>query len=144
MTTHETNLDRLDRFGRSAVFASDAAEALAIQQSLLHPDFEIVEAPGLPYGGTYRGIDGWAALIARIKTIWDPVRVTPLWTIGEPDGDKFGKMYRLSGTSTATGRQFDTRIFELWEFEGDKIIRSVPFYYDTKELHDAHAIEGAA
>lgn len=138
MPQRETNLQKLDRFGHSAVFGEGYAEALKVQQSLLHPDFEIVEAPSLPYGGTYRGIEGWAALLAKIKTIWCPFRVTPLWTIGEPDGDRFGKMYRISGKSVVSGKAFDTNVFELWEFKDGLIIGTRPYYWDTKELHDIH------
>ncbi|WEK41481.1 MAG: nuclear transport factor 2 family protein [Candidatus Brevundimonas colombiensis] len=134
----DTNLDKLNRFGKAAVFAKDADDALKIQQSLLHEDFEIIEAPGLPYGGTYRGLKGWGDLIATIKTIWNPVRVTPLWTIGDPNGDQFGKMYRVSGASSVTGKTFDTTIFELWEFKDGKIIRTRPYYWDTHELNALH------
>ena len=135
----ETNLDKLNRFGHAAVFSGDHDEAIKIQKSLLHDDFEIVEAPSLPYGGTYRGLDGWHELIRKIMKIWSGVRVTPLYTLGEPDGDRFAKMYRLSGASSATGKKFDTTIFELWEFKDGKIHRTRPYYWDTKELADLHS-----
>ncbi|MEO8296493.1 MAG: nuclear transport factor 2 family protein [Burkholderiales bacterium] len=138
--TQETNLQKLDRFGRSAAFAADPTEGLKQQQALLHPDFTIVEADSLPYGGTYRGPEGWATLIANVKKAWNPVRVTPQWTIGEPNGDKFGKMYRISGKSALTGKAFDMQVFELWEFKDGLIHSSTPYYFDTKALHDIHKV----
>jgi uncharacterized protein len=140
MSTHatETNLERLDRFGRCQVFGPNRDEALQTQRELLHPNFEIVEAPSLPYGGTYRGPEGWVQLLEDFAAAWAHARVTPLWTLGKADGNRFAKMYRVSGVSTKTGKAFDTEVFELWEFEDGKIIRCTPYYYDTKLLADLH------
>lgn len=139
----ETNREKLDRFGMSPVFSGSPEEAIRTQRSLLHADFEIIEAPSLPYGGTYRGGEGWAQLIEDVKKAWAGVKVTPLWTLGEHDGDRFAKMYRISGTARTTGIKFDMQVFELWEFEDGLIRRTVPYYFDTAELRDAHRGTGS-
>jgi len=120
-----------------ALFDSFVAGDMAAVDAGLHPDFEITEAPGLPYGGTYKGLDGWHRLVANIMGTYDDVATAPIEIIGEPDGDRFAALHSLKGRSKKTGRSVALQVFELWVFKDRKVIQVVPFYFDTHAVAKA-------
>jgi len=125
----ETNRMRLERFA-NAVLNNDAATA----ESLLHPDFEVYEAEGLPYGGHYRGLAGWNELFARILATWSDLKIEPQTLIGKDDAEDFGWFMKMSGRSAKTGKPFEMTIFERWSVRDGKIARILPHYWDTHLL----------
>lgn len=77
----ETNPDKVDRVGRAPVFSMDHDDVIKIQKSLLHEDFEIGEAPGLPHGGTYLPCGGFLLNVPgenRARTAESPDHTAPL------------------------------------------------------------------
>ena len=130
----ETNRQKLERF-----FAAFESGDEATQAALLHPDFLIVEADGLPYGGAYHGLAGWQALAAKIFATWSDAKIAPQFILGEDDGDRFAAMHHMKGRSSRSGLPFDTSIFELWSFRDGLIVDIRPHYWDTKMMADIHA-----
>lgn len=45
--------------------------------SLLHPDISVHEPDSLPYGGTYKGIEGYKQIVARLVQEWESFHLTP-------------------------------------------------------------------
>ena len=121
-----------------ALFDAFVARDMATWDAGLHPDFEIIEAPGLPYGGTYKGLDGWHRLITKIMGTWDDFVTAPVGEIiGDPDGDRFAALHSLKGRSKKTGRSVALQVFELWVFKDHKAIQVVPYYFDTHAVAKA-------
>ncbi len=133
------NLERLSRLFDA--FRADDRETVS---ALLHPHFTITEADGLPYGGTYHGVNGWWQLIERIVGTYSDLSTTPLEIIGEPDGDRFAALHRLTGTARATGIRVDLQIFELWVFQDATVIEVRPFYWDTHAIATATRMRDTA
>ncbi|RJG03161.1 nuclear transport factor 2 family protein [Noviherbaspirillum sedimenti] len=127
MKMHQTNKKKLEHFAVAAM--SNDRVAL---ESLLHPEFTIHEAENLPYGGVYRGVDGWLTLFGRVNSTWADLAIEPLLLIGEANGDEFGWQMKMRGRSVATGKQFETTVFEHWSFRDGKISEVRPYYWDTK------------
>lgn len=120
-----------------AIFDAFVSGDMAAVDAGLHPDFEITEAPGVPYGGTYRGLDGWHRLVQNITGTWDDFATAALEIIGEPDGERFAALHSLKGRSKKTGRSVALQVFELWVFKDGKVIQVVPFYFDTHAVAKA-------
>jgi ketosteroid isomerase-like protein len=120
-----------------AIFNAFVAGDSASVDAAIHPDFVITEAPGLPYGGTYRGLDGWHRLVGNIVGTWDDFATAPIEILGEPDGDRFAALHSLKGRSKKTGRSVSLQVFELWVFKDHKVIEVVPFYFDTHAVAKA-------
>lgn len=130
----ESNRLCLERF-YAAVVGGDHVAA----ESLLHAEFTVHEAGGLPYAGVYKGPRAWWQLFARISGIWLDLKIENLDLIGEPDGELFGWYMRMSGRSAATGKPFATTIFERWVVKGGKLMEVRPHYWDTKTLADLNS-----
>jgi uncharacterized protein len=125
-TLKETNRERLQRFF-TAVLAGDQAA----QRSLIHPDFVLYEADGLPYAGMYRGTEGWFAAFGKIATTWADMKIEQKLLIGEPDAEEFAWFMSMSGRAATTGKKFETTVFELWSVRDGKVFSIRPHYWDT-------------
>ncbi|MBX3509556.1 MAG: nuclear transport factor 2 family protein [Hyphomonadaceae bacterium] len=101
--------------------------------ALVHPDFELIEPSGVPYEGTYRGVDGWRKLARAVVEAWEDFQVEPIAFPGEST-DTFTVHLKLSGKSRKTGRPFSMSVLELWKFRDGKLIELCPHYFDTHLL----------
>jgi hypothetical protein len=129
----KTNRDRITEFAR-LMLEGRTDEA----RTLLHKDFCVREADSLPYAGVYEGIEGWNTLWGRVGSTWADLEIVPDESpIGEPDGDQFGWMMKMSGRSVKTGRGFSMTVFERWTLRDNLIYEILPHYWD------AHAVAAA-
>ena len=120
-----------DRF-LAALRAGDTAS----MAETIHPDFELVEAESLPYGGTYRGLAGWQALTQAVGATFAGFRLDLLDYAGEGE-DTLVLHFAISGRGRRSGTPFESRVLEYWRFLDGKLVRIDPFYFDT------HLIVGA-
>lgn len=101
--------------------------------AMLDPDFLLEEAAGLPYAGTYRGVDGWRALSKAIVATWGGFRARILEFPGET-ADTLVVRLAISGRSRKTGTPFESTVLELWRFRDGRLREIVPYYWDTHHL----------
>jgi uncharacterized protein len=112
----------------------------AAMEGMLHADFEVLEAAGLPYAGSYRGIDGWLQLCSAVVGTWSQFKLKFIEYAGEYENNlviRFG----ISGRSRKTGNSFESTVMELWKFKDDKLISILPYYFDTHLLVRADSLE---
>jgi ketosteroid isomerase-like protein len=102
-------------------------------EKMLHPDFEVLEAEGLPYGGTYRGFEGWRRLSDKVLSTWSGFRIK-LMEMHGGDDDYAIVRFAMSGRSRKTGTAWDTTVLELWNFRNGLLARIDPYYFDTHLL----------
>lgn len=100
---------------------------------MVHPEFKLVEPTGVPYEGTFHGLDGWRKLARSVVEAWEDFKVEPIAFPGE-SADSLVVRLRLSGRSRKTGRPFDMSVLELWSFRDGKLIEISPHYFDTHLL----------
>ena len=123
-----------DRF-----MAATQADDAATLAEMLHADFVVEEATGLPYPGIYRGLEGWRTLTKAVIGAWSKFRIKPIAYPGESE-TYFTVRFAISGVSRKTGKPFETTVLELWEFAQGKLIRIVPYYFDTYALAQVDAV----
>jgi len=131
--TPASNRATIERFSL-LVLAGDFDSA----KVLLHPDFVLTEAEGLPYGGKWRGFEGLLSLLGRMTETWADLAIETRSIIGEPDGSEFGLLMQISGKSSLTGHSFTTTAFEHSVIHDGKIASISPYYWDTKALSTLH------
>ena len=109
----------------------------ATLEAMVHPDFTLEEAAGLPYAGVYRGVDGMFGLMKALDETWSKFR---LKVLEFPCSDENAMVVRLAvwGTLRKTGNDFSTTAMELWRFKDGKLIEIVPYYLDTHMLAKAN------
>lgn len=95
-------------------------------------DFNIVEAAGLPYAGTYTGPDALEKLLAIVSGYWTGFRLEFKGiTVG--DGMVIAEVI-FNGASKRTGEAFAMPLLEQWRVRDGKIAEIRPFYFDTALL----------
>ena len=102
------------------------------QFSRMAPDAIITEPEALPYGGIWRGPEGWQQLSAQIFGTWEMSRnAGQLRIIGGEDDEYFALSMTLSGISRKTGKPFEMSLMELWHVVDGQIRSITPHYFDT-------------
>jgi ketosteroid isomerase-like protein len=76
-------------------------------REMIDPDFVITEAAGLPYAGTFRGVDAWFDLAKAIVGVWGGFKIRPLEFLGET-ADTLVIRFAISGKSRKTGKAWES------------------------------------
>ena len=84
---------------------------VAALRELFHPDFRVVEADSLPYGGVREGVDGLLGLVAEVFATWKDCRVEVRQILA--DDDCVVVLAEMSGVGQADGLAFRMLLAEL-------------------------------
>jgi ketosteroid isomerase-like protein len=87
---------------------------------LFHPEVEFVIGPDFPDTGTYTGLEGVNRYTRGFLEPWDRITITPLEI--EEEGDCFVVEVLQSGTGMGSGAPTEFRYFQVWAFEGDRVV----------------------
>ena len=106
---------------------------------LFHPDFEIHEDPGMPYGGEDRGGANFLKLRRKVYAAWGPKCLDLQFTTSDASGKHATGFFKL--TDTRPNRKRDTVGYAslVWTFEDDLAREVYVLYYDTPRLSAALA-----
>lgn len=126
-----TERDSIARF--QAAFASGDRDLLA---TLVDPEFEVHQSSNLPYGGRYRGIEGFFEFaLGLFLTTWNIETFEMLRRFDEkgtePGIESVVIQIRLAGTVAATGEAFDTTLLEHWIMRNGKLLFAQPHWFET-------------
>lgn len=108
---------------------------------LVHPDFIVFEDFGMPYGGIYRGPDGFAELVSKVVATWDGLQTECLSLLDEPGGDGVLMVMRLTGRSHSSGRTVEAQTSEFWRISNGRLAEGRVWYFDTPTVAAALAGE---
>jgi uncharacterized protein len=112
-------------------FARGDVEAIF---GLVHPEAEIYQSDQLPWGGKYRGHQGFGEFLTKLTSTIESRVETGLF-IDDEDGHVV-QVGRTRGKVRATGREFDVPETHVWTVEGNKAIR-YEAYVDTAKFREA-------
>lgn len=102
-----------------AVFAGDRHTLHA----LADPDLQLYQPEGLPYGGTYRGVDGFFDFLDRFTAAYDLEALEPTGVYVEAnDPDRLVLGFRISGVLRSSGKAFASPQLEAWDFRDGRIV----------------------
>jgi ketosteroid isomerase-like protein len=119
-------------FSVEMAYLASSQKDLSMLAEAFSEDVVVREPPSLPYPGEWRGLDGLAALFARMSEVWSKVDVDGLLVTGSPDLVHLS--CRLTLTSRATGRTAIQPFAEYLRFREGRLVEGIPFYHDTQEL----------
>jgi ketosteroid isomerase-like protein len=101
-----------------------------------HPDILISEAPSLPYGGDYKGLEGVLRHAERFRATWDRYQPEGRRQL-EPEflaaGDRVIVLWRLRALG-ADGDSVNLPAVSIYRLQDGKIIESRMFHFDTVAL----------
>ena len=114
--------------------ATDTAGRLELVREYFAEDFECIEPPELPQGGTFRGWDAGPHISAIYRALWDLELIE--MTILEAEGSDTLVMRTVyKWTSKETGRVFIGPVLELVAFNKEGKIQSFEvFHFDPAGL----------
>lgn len=101
-------------------------------RALIADDFEVCEAPSLPYGGLYRGPDGFVELIQKLYETWE-LKIDPQDPSRRLDviNDIVVSRSILRATGRRTGIHFEHPHVEFLRIVDGRIKHLEVFYWDT-------------
>ena len=121
--TAERTLATVRRF-----IAATGVERRNERRSLLHDDFVVHEAGGLPFSGDYHGSQGFFELLNRMNDVLEltagPITTAPL------GGDTVAARFRLTFTSRASGKSVEMRLVEIYTVRDGRIAELDVYYKD--------------
>ena len=108
--------------------AATGAEHRAERRSLLHDDFVVHEAGGLPFSGDYHGSQGFFELLNRMNDVLE-LTAGPVTTdsLGE---DAVAARFRLTFVSRASGRSVHMGLVEIYTVRDGRIVELDVYYKD--------------
>lgn len=99
----------------------------------LADDFECIEPPELPQGGTFRGYDAPIRISRIYRDIWD-VNVTHLEFWEDESSDVLVSCYTIKWTSKKSGRSMTQPVMEQNTISNGKLRRMQVFHFDAAGL----------
>jgi ketosteroid isomerase-like protein len=112
------------------------AGEIEAMKALIDPNVRLVEAKSLPYGGVHVGLDAFMKVLYGFYEYWKDGKVVVKNLIA--DGEWCVAMTELTAVSAKSGIAFTTQLAEVHRVRDGRIIESLPFYFDTKELAEIH------
>jgi ketosteroid isomerase-like protein len=128
--TERHNVERAKSF-YEALFARN----WAVVNEILSPDVVVHEPAGLPYGGEYRGHDGFKRLMKSLPEYWSAVGPADIGYTAA--GDVVHMETTLVATARATGREVRLPFIESWTFRDGRMVSAIIYYSDTYVLRQA-------
>jgi uncharacterized protein len=126
-TTTETSLATVRRF-MHAILVQELDEA----RSLLHDDFVISKAVGLPFSGEYHGWQGLLELLTEIAEVLEfttgPIVEHPL------TDDIVAARYRPTFTARASGKSVEMGVLEVFTVRNGMILEVDVYYKDPSAV----------
>lgn len=89
---------------------------------------------GLPFGGDYRGWDGYLNMFKQFAVYFTDLKSFEAKFAAMDD--KVIVMAGLAGRVKKTGKPISIPITAIWQVKDGKVVDIVPFYYDTKAISD--------
>jgi ketosteroid isomerase-like protein len=108
--------------------AATGAERRNERRSLLHDDFVVHEAGGLPFSGDYHGSQGFFELLDRMNDLLElkagPITIDPL------GNDAVAARFRLTFLSRASGESVQMGLVEIYTVRDGRIAELDVYYKD--------------
>ena len=121
--TAENSVATVRRF-----MAATGAERRNERRNLLHDDFVVHEAGGLPFSGDYHGSQGFFELLNRMNDVLE-LTVGPITT--DPLGDgAVAARFRLTFISRASGKSVEMGLVEIYTVRDGRIAELDVYYKD--------------
>jgi ketosteroid isomerase-like protein len=133
MTSTDDSFATLMQFyeAETAYLASETRD-FSILAPTLDPEVEIHQPASLPYGGVWRGHDGFEAWMRAFGEQWAHLEVRdPQF---HPAGDVIFSRSHVHAVARATGRAVDWPLLQFFRVRNGRIRELRPFHWDTAAL----------
>ena len=140
MTPAQAVLGRF--YAAEEVYMAADAPDFAPVAATLHADCLIRQPAALPYGGEWRGQDGFEAWMRSFRTTWSALSVRDPHVFLTEDAATIFSRSHVHATARATGRRTDWPLLQQIEVRDGLILTLQPFHWDTAAMLSALAEPG--
>lgn len=116
------------------------AGRLDLVEPLFADDFILYEAEGLPFGGIYRGWQGYTEILRKLREFWTSGRKQVSRQFIPYGDDKVIIDFTIDGRIAKNGQHVEMPIVAIWQLKGGKIATIRVFFFDTKRIADLAAM----
>jgi ketosteroid isomerase-like protein len=110
-----------------AVYAGDQDTL----RGLADKDFVLKQDRALPYGGEYKGVEGFLSFLgAFMKTFEIEALQQTRALTSEADPDTVAFEFAFKGKELKGGTKFDTTLIERWTFKNGKVVSITPHWFE--------------
>jgi ketosteroid isomerase-like protein len=115
------------------VYLAPGGGDFAVVASTLHPDCVLHQPASLPYGGEWRGPEGFRAWLEAFGRVWSSIQVRDptFYPSGE---DVILSRSHVYATVRATGTAIDWPLLQFFRVRDDRIAELRPFHWDTAAM----------
>ncbi|WP_073480361.1 nuclear transport factor 2 family protein [Streptoalloteichus hindustanus] len=99
----------------------------------LAPDVVLYSAPGLPYGGVWRGHEGMERFLAAMAGCWESVEFLDRTHVAE--GDRVAVFLRVVFRAR-NGRELETTLLQMNTVRNGLVTEFRPYYWDPAAVAD--------
>ena len=100
----------------------------------MDPDFTLREPEALPYGGDYKGIEGFKTCWNKIKATIATESLETVRTFFADDADHMVCELAVKGKVIATGKRYDSHVFEQWQLRSGKILAITLYWFKLPDF----------
>jgi ketosteroid isomerase-like protein len=126
MATQQEALQELKERFVGAIMKGDWESA----RHLADPDFELREPAALPYGGIYKGIEGFQQCLAAIQKAHKTTGLDIMDSYFPAKGDRMITEMEWRGIPLGTGQEAASRVLEHYEFRDGKVLSITLFWFN--------------
>ena len=129
--SHHPAFATLQRFyDAETVYLSPGGGDFGVIAETLDPDCVLYQPDSLPYGGEWRGPEGFRAWMEAFGRQWSAleVRDPEFYPSGE---DVIFSRSHVHAVSRPTGRAVDWPLLQFFRVRNDRILELRPFHWDT-------------
>ncbi|MFB9431799.1 nuclear transport factor 2 family protein [Streptoalloteichus tenebrarius] len=101
---------------------------------LLAPDVVLYSAPGLPYGGVWRGHEGLERFMLAMAECWEAIDFLDRQHVA--DDERVAVLLRVRFVARTTGRALETTILQLNTVVDGLVTEFRPYYWDPSAVVD--------
>ena len=135
--TRSQQKENVDKVGKlySSIFAGDFDTVNAI----LSPDVVVHEAAALPYGGAFKGHEGFQELMVTLAGVWEDLKPIDMKMSGVDD--LVLCHFTLTAKNRKTGSKLNMPLIEAWTLRDGRVVEGRVYYYDTMEVRQICGLE---
>ena len=111
--------------------------AFSAMAETLDPEVVLHQSPDLPWGGEFRGRDGYEEWAKAMSAAFDRLEVKDQQVFTQ--GDTVAITCRLVTRSRASGETLDLPMTQIVRVRGDRIVEFRPFYWNVPAYRAAVA-----
>ncbi len=121
-------------------YAAGARGDLPAMLALLAPGFVAYESDALPYGGVYRGSEGFIQLLQRVSSLFQLDFHVDEFV---DSGDRVIAFVKGQFIPKDGGAPIPIDIAECWTLRQHKVVELRPYYWNPKAISDSVTKTGA-